>query len=111
MVRSYAVSSSEFGPLGSQAQRWPGFSVLRWRLDQLLLDAARDEFAVSSRKIMQGMSRRFWFTHRERAADLSEAVSCRLPSLRMWPVRGGGGEGARRFMENARHAPQATSDS
>jgi len=53
----------------SEAKRNDGqaFSVLRWRLDQLLLDAARDEFAVSSRKIMQGMSRRFWFTHCERA--------------------------------------------
>lgn len=60
-----------------EAKRRDGkaFLALDGQFNQLLLDAARNEFAVSSMKTMQGMSRRFWFAHYERAANLSETVT------------------------------------
>ena len=62
------------GEMEAKRNDGKAFLVLDGRLNQLLLDAARNEFAVSSMKIMQGMSRRFWFAHYERAANLSETV-------------------------------------
>lgn len=59
-----------------EAKRSDGkaFLALDGQFNQLLLDAARNEYAISSMKIMQGMSRRFWFAHYERAANLSETI-------------------------------------
>jgi len=49
------------------------------RLDRalhlLLLDAARNEFATAAMALMGGLSRRFWFLHGRRSADLGGAVA------------------------------------
>jgi DNA-binding GntR family transcriptional regulator len=49
------------------------------RLDQALnlavLDAARNEFASAAMALMHGLSRRFWFIHWRRSADLAEAAA------------------------------------
>ena len=42
--------------------------------DDLLLVAARNEYAASSMRHMQGLSRRFWYAHYEEAANLPETV-------------------------------------
>jgi len=47
-----------------------GFVRLDRELDELIWDAARNEFAVRSMALMSGLSRRFWFEHYQRAADL-----------------------------------------
>ena len=49
------------------------------RLDQalnlLVLEAARNEFASAAMSLMHGLSRRFWFIHWRRSADLATAAT------------------------------------
>jgi DNA-binding GntR family transcriptional regulator len=42
--------------------------------NQLLLDAARNEFAVGAMALINGLSRRFWYIHYRQAADLPLAA-------------------------------------
>jgi DNA-binding GntR family transcriptional regulator len=39
-------------------------------LNQLVLDAAHNEFAARAMRLLQGLSRRFWYQHYKEAADL-----------------------------------------
>lgn len=50
------------------------FLELDREFNQLLLAAARNEYAAASMKLMQGLSRRFWFANYTTAADLPETV-------------------------------------
>ncbi|MBX6747813.1 MAG: GntR family transcriptional regulator [Acetobacteraceae bacterium] len=43
-------------------------------LNLLVLEAARNEFAAAAMTLMHGLSRRFWFIHWRRSADLPEAA-------------------------------------
>ncbi len=58
------------------------FLLLDARMNQLLIDASRNEFAAASMKLVQGLSRRFWFAHYERAANLSETVRLHIAIAR-----------------------------
>lgn len=42
--------------------------------NELCDDAARNEFAASTMRLMQPLSRRFWFLHYKQAADMPEAA-------------------------------------
>jgi DNA-binding GntR family transcriptional regulator len=42
--------------------------------NRLLLAAARNQFAAGSMALMNGLSRRFWFAHYKRAADMPRAA-------------------------------------
>ena len=44
-------------------------------LNLLVLDAARNEFAAAAMALMHGLSRRFWFIHWRRSADLPQAAA------------------------------------
>ena len=44
-------------------------------LNLLVLEAARNEFAAAAMALMHGLSRRFWFIHWRRSADLPEAAA------------------------------------
>jgi DNA-binding GntR family transcriptional regulator len=46
------------------------FMRLDRRLNQLVIDAARNDYAARSMKLLQGLSRRFWYMHYRTAADL-----------------------------------------
>lgn len=50
------------------------FLALDDEFNQLLLAAARNEYAAAAMKLMQGLSRRFWYAHYQTAADLPETV-------------------------------------
>ncbi|MBX6740820.1 MAG: GntR family transcriptional regulator [Acetobacteraceae bacterium] len=43
-------------------------------LNLLVLEAARNEFATAAMTLMHGLSRRFWFIHWRRSADLPQAA-------------------------------------
>jgi DNA-binding GntR family transcriptional regulator len=51
-----------------------GFMRLDRAFNLLLLDAAANEFASSALSLMNGLSRRFWYMHYQRAADLPLAA-------------------------------------
>jgi len=46
------------------------FMRLDLELNRLLIDAAHNDFAARSMKLLQGLSRRFWYMHYRMAADL-----------------------------------------
>ncbi|TRX76195.1 GntR family transcriptional regulator [Pseudomonas mangiferae] len=50
------------------------FLVLDRTFNRLLLQAGRNEYATAVMKLMQGLSRRFWFAHYKQAANLPEAA-------------------------------------
>jgi DNA-binding GntR family transcriptional regulator len=52
----------------------PAFLALDGEFNQLLLAAARNEYLASYLRMMQGLSRRFWFAHYRTSADLPETV-------------------------------------
>jgi DNA-binding GntR family transcriptional regulator len=47
------------------------FMRLDLELNRLLIDAAHNDFAARSMKLLQGLSRRFWYMHYRMAADLA----------------------------------------
>lgn len=51
------------------------FLRLDQQLNQAVLDAARNEFAAAAMDLMHGLSRRFWFIHWRRSADLATAAA------------------------------------
>ena len=44
------------------------------KFNRLLLESARNEYATSAMKLMQGLSRRFWYAHYKESANLPEAA-------------------------------------
>jgi DNA-binding GntR family transcriptional regulator len=51
------------------------FLRLDQALNQAVLEAARNEFAAAAMALMHGLSRRFWFIHWRRSAELAEAAA------------------------------------
>ncbi len=64
------------GMLNRAAERNDSRSFLRGdkRFNDLCLQAARNEFAAGAIGLMHGLSRRFWYLHYKRAADLPETA-------------------------------------
>jgi DNA-binding GntR family transcriptional regulator len=61
-------------------------------LNLLVLEAARNEFAAAAMALMHGLSRRFWFIHWRRSADLPEAAAVHAALARA--IADGAPEGA-----------------
>jgi DNA-binding GntR family transcriptional regulator len=51
------------------------FLALDRQFNKLLLEGGNNEYATSTMKLMQGLSRRFWYAHYERFANLGETAS------------------------------------
>jgi DNA-binding GntR family transcriptional regulator len=51
------------------------FLRLDRELNLLILEAARNEFAAAAMALMHGLSRRFWFIHWRRNADMPQAAA------------------------------------
>jgi DNA-binding GntR family transcriptional regulator len=49
-----------------------GFMQADREFNELLLKAAQNEFAEGAMRLLQGLSRRFWFLHHDRAGDIKE---------------------------------------
>jgi DNA-binding GntR family transcriptional regulator len=62
--------------MDDSAQREDALDFLRFdrAFNLLLLDAAANEFASSALALMNGLSRRFWYRHHERVADVPLAA-------------------------------------
>lgn len=78
--RAEAVEREEFTQLAqsmrvaSQASDGEAFLELDRKFNKLVIKAGRNEYASSVMKLMQGLSRRFWFAHYKRFANLPETA-------------------------------------
>jgi DNA-binding GntR family transcriptional regulator len=78
--RADSKQRAEFATLAEQmeqaAQENDGEAFLAHdrTFNRLLLESARNEYATSAMKLMQGLSRRFWYAHYKESANLPEAA-------------------------------------
>jgi DNA-binding GntR family transcriptional regulator len=63
-------------------------------LNQLMVEAAHNDYATRSMKLLQGLSRRFWYMHYREAADLP--LCARLHANQAREIAKGSGEAAAR---------------
>ena len=70
------------------------FMRLDRELNQVILDAAHNEYATRSMKLLQGLSRRFWYMHYREAADLP--MCARLHANQARAIAQGDGDAAAR---------------
>ncbi|HZP79548.1 MAG TPA: GntR family transcriptional regulator [Pseudolabrys sp.] len=70
------------------------FMRLDGELNRLMLEAAHNDFAARSMKLLQGLSRRFWYMHYREAADLP--LCARLHANQARAIAKGDGEAAAR---------------
>lgn len=70
------------------------FMRLDGEFNKLLIDAAHNDYASRSMKLVQGLSRRFWYMHYREAADLP--LCARLHANQARAIAGGNVEGAAR---------------
>jgi DNA-binding GntR family transcriptional regulator len=63
-------------------------------LNQLMIEAAHNDYAARSMKLLQGLSRRFWYMHYREAADLP--LCARLHANQAREIAKGNGEAAAR---------------
>jgi DNA-binding GntR family transcriptional regulator len=68
------------------------FLRLDQALNQAVLQAARNEFATAAMALMHGLSRRFWFIHWRRSAEL--AASAEVHATLARAIAAGGAEAA-----------------
>jgi DNA-binding GntR family transcriptional regulator len=70
------------------------FMRLDRELNRLLIEAAHNDYAARSMKLLQGLSRRFWYMHYRQAADLP--LCARLHANQARAIAQGNGEAAAR---------------
>jgi len=70
------------------------FMRLDRELNQLVVEAAHNDYAARSMKLLQGLSRRFWYMHYREAADLP--LCARLHANQARAIAKGDGEAAAR---------------
>jgi DNA-binding GntR family transcriptional regulator len=70
------------------------FMRLDRELNRLLIEAAHNDYAARSMKLLQGLSRRFWYMHYREAADLP--LCARLHANQARAIAQGKGEAAAR---------------
>jgi len=89
------------------------FLVLDREFNRLMLESAHNEYASAAMKLTQGLSRRFWFAHYERSANL--ATAARLHAAIASAIADADVAGARvcldRLMDNVEAFTRATINS
>jgi len=70
------------------------FMRLDRELNRLMIDAAHNDYAARSMKLLQGLSRRFWYMHYREAADLP--LCARLHANQARAIAQGNGDAAER---------------
>jgi len=70
------------------------FMRLDRELNRLIIEAAHNDYAARSMKLLQGLSRRFWYMHYRDAADLP--LCARLHANQARAIAQGNGEAAAR---------------
>jgi DNA-binding GntR family transcriptional regulator len=90
-----------------------GFLALDRQFNRLLLDSARNEYAASAMKLMQGLSRRFWYAHAERFANLLETAQlhANIAAAIAAGNRDSAREGLDRLIDNVEAFTRATLES
>ena len=76
------------------------FMRLDRELNRLMIEAAHNDYAARSMKLLQGLSRRFWYMHYREAADLP--LCARLHANQARAIARGNGEAAARSMSTTR---------
>jgi DNA-binding GntR family transcriptional regulator len=70
------------------------FMRLDRELNRVLIEAAHNDYAARSMRLLQGLSRRFWYMHYREAADLP--LCARLHANQARAIAQGDGEAAAR---------------
>lgn len=70
------------------------FMRLDGELNRLMIEASHNDYAARSMKLLQGLSRRFWYMHYREAADLP--LCARLHAIQARAIAQGDGEAAAR---------------
>lgn len=70
------------------------FMRLDGELNRLMIEASHNDYAARSMKLLQGLSRRFWYMHYREAADLP--LCARLHAIQARAIAQGNGEAASR---------------
>jgi DNA-binding GntR family transcriptional regulator len=70
------------------------FMRLDREFNQLMIEAAHNDYAARSMKLLQGLSRRFWYMHYREAADLP--LCARLHANQARAIAKGDGDAAAR---------------
>jgi DNA-binding GntR family transcriptional regulator len=70
------------------------FMRLDRELNRLMIEAAHNDYAARSMKLLQGLSRRFWYMHYREAADLP--LCARLHANQARAIAQGDGDAAAR---------------
>jgi DNA-binding GntR family transcriptional regulator len=101
-----AMSAAEAGEDGE------AFLALDAEFNQLVLAAARNEYATAAMKLTQGLSRRFWFAHYRQADNLSETIRLHAEIARAIAARNPAKarEGLDRLLDNVESFTRATLD-
>jgi DNA-binding GntR family transcriptional regulator len=69
----FAALAKEMARAG-KADDGTAFLKLDGEFNQLMMAAARNEYATAALKLMQGLSQRYWFAHYRTAADVPETA-------------------------------------
>lgn len=81
-------------------------------LNQLIIEAAHNEYAARAMRLLQGLSRRFWYQHYKQAADLP--LCARLHAAQARAIALGGaeraGEASDKLMDYVESFTRATDD-
>jgi DNA-binding GntR family transcriptional regulator len=72
--RAQFAHLADLMPVAGHSNNGTEFLSLDRTFNRLLLDSAKNEYATSAMKLMQGLSRRFWYAHSERFANLRETA-------------------------------------
>jgi DNA-binding GntR family transcriptional regulator len=70
------------------------FMRLDGELNRLMIEASHNDYAARAMKLLQGLSRRFWYMHYREAADLP--LCARLHAIQARAIAQGDGEAAAR---------------
>ena len=72
--RALFAHLADLMPVAGRSNNGTEFLSLDRAFNRLLLDSANNEYAAAAMKLMQGLSRRFWYAHSERFANLRETA-------------------------------------
>ena len=81
-------------PLPAKSNDDIAFMRLDREFNRLMVEAAHNDYAARSMKLLQGLSRRFWYMHYRQAADLP--LCARLHANHARAIARGDGEAAAR---------------
>ncbi|WP_341318771.1 GntR family transcriptional regulator [Paraburkholderia sp. IMGN_8] len=111
--RAHFAHLADLMPVAGRSNNGNEFLSLDRTFNRLLVESAKNEYATSAMKLMQGLSRRFWYAHSERFANLQETAQLHADIASA--IAAGNRDGARdaldRLIDNVEAFTRATLES